>query len=199
MRVAPDGTFALTSRNGNDLTAEFAVLAGGLGDALGGRAAVLDGELVVLNEAGQPEFGLMQERRGRYQQGFSVADSPVRFLVFDILLLGDTSLLSEPYDRRRELLEGLALPDPDRIAVVPAFTHAALAADGRTPTDLLDQVKVAGYEGLVAKRRASRYHPGQRSLEWRKHPLIQTQEVIVCGWRLCEELQRMHDEGRQQR
>ncbi|MFL6124273.1 non-homologous end-joining DNA ligase [Actinophytocola sp.] len=183
MRAAGDGMFALTSRNGNDLTEEFAVLAGGLGDAMGGRAAVLDGELVVLNEAGQPEFGLMQERRGRYQQGLSVADWPVRFLVFDLLLLGDTRLLDEPYERRRELLEGVVLPDPERIAVVPAFTHPALAADGLTPTDLLDRAKVAGYEGLIAKRRASRYHPGQRSLEWRKHPLIQTQEVLICGWR----------------
>lgn len=103
------------------------MLAGGLGDALGGRAAVLDGELVVLNEAGKPEFGLMQERRGLYQQGFSVSDSPVRFLVFDILLL--------PYERRRELLERLALPYPERIAVVASFAHAALAADGLTPTD----------------------------------------------------------------
>jgi bifunctional non-homologous end joining protein LigD len=186
-RVAPDGTMVFTSRNGNDLTEEFAVLAGGFGDALGGRAAVLDGEVVVLNEVGQPEFGLMQERRGRYQQGFSVADIRGRYLVFDLLLLGDTSLLTESYDRRRELLEQLDLPHPERIAVAPSFTHTALAADGLTPADLLDRAKVAGYEGLIAKRRASRYHPGQRSLEWRKHPLIQTQEVVVCGWRFCEE------------
>jgi len=64
----------------------------------------------------------------------------------------------------------------------PHSTHTALAADALTPADLLDRAKVAGYEGLIAKRRASRYHPGQRSLEWRKHPLIQTQEVIVGGW-----------------
>jgi bifunctional non-homologous end joining protein LigD len=73
--VAPDGTMAITSRNGNDLTAEFAVLAGGLGYALGGRAAVLDSELVVLNESGQPEFGLMQDwlTQARTEHGHSEA------------------------------------------------------------------------------------------------------------------------------
>ena len=183
MRVAADGTMALTSRNGNDLTDEFVVLAGGVGDALGGRAAVLDGELVVLNEAGQPEFGLMQERRGRFQQGYPVAGEPVLYLVFDLLQLGETRLLTEPYDRRRARLEELELPYPERITVVPAFTHAMLTHLGLTPDDLLHRSAAAGYEGLVAKRRSSRYHPGQRTLEWRKHPLIHTQEVIVCGWR----------------
>src|ERR1700754_3101090 len=61
LRVSPAGDVALMSRNDKDITAEFAELAGGLGDALGGRAAVLDGELVVRNEFGQPEFALMQE------------------------------------------------------------------------------------------------------------------------------------------
>jgi len=183
LRVAPDGTMAFTSRNDNDLTREFAALADGLGDALGGRAAVLDGELVVLNEHGQPEFALMQQRRGLFQQGLPMADLPVRFLVFDILLLGDTKLVGESYDRRRELLGLLDLPRPDLIAVAPAFTHTELAADGLTPQDLLARAAAAGFEGLVAKRRGSRYLPGERTLEWRKHPLVQTQEVIVCGWR----------------
>jgi ATP dependent DNA ligase domain len=153
--VAPDGTIAVTSHNGNDLTEEFAVLAGGLGDVLAGRAAVLDGELVVLNESGQPEFGLMQERRGRYHQGYSVADEPVLYVVFDLLQLGDTRLLTETYDRRRALLEQLDLPHPERITVSPAFTHSTLTQLGLTPSDLLERAAAAGYEGLVAKRRAS--------------------------------------------
>src|ERR1700738_4091134 len=68
MRLAPDGTTVLTSRNGLDFPAEFADLAGVLGDPLKGQAAVLDGEIVVYNEHGQIDFGLMQERRGRYQK-----------------------------------------------------------------------------------------------------------------------------------
>ena len=97
LRVSAAGDVVLTSRNDKDITAEFAELAGGLGDALGGRAAVLDGELVVRNELGQPEFALMQERRGRYQQRLPIAELPVAYLVFDLLRLGDEDLTGEPY------------------------------------------------------------------------------------------------------
>jgi bifunctional non-homologous end joining protein LigD len=65
MRIAADGTTMLTIRNGRDFTAEFTSLAGVLGPALDGRAAVLDGEIVAYNQAGQVDFGLLQERRGR--------------------------------------------------------------------------------------------------------------------------------------
>ncbi|MGH3762956.1 DNA ligase D [Actinophytocola sp.] len=181
LRVSATGTMVLTSRNDKDITAEFDSVSAGLGDVLGGRAAVLDGELVVLNEVGQPEFRLMQERRGRYQQGLPVADLPVRYLVFDLLRLGDADLTGEPYHERRRLLAELGFDGP--ISVVPAFTHAGLAREGRTPRDLLGLAAEAGYEGLIAKRLASRYYPGRRSPEWLKHPLTQTQEVIVCGWR----------------
>src|SRR5262245_5882624 len=121
MRVAPSGAMTLTSRNDKDITAEFAELGPDLGDALGGRAAVLDGELVVLNEYGQPEFALMQERRGRYQQRFSTAELPLRYLVFDVLRLGDEDLTGEPYHERRRRLAELDLTGA--ITVVPAFTH----------------------------------------------------------------------------
>jgi len=66
MRIAADGTTVLTSRNGIDFTPEFAELAHVLGPALDGQVAVLDGEVVVYSEHGQPDFGLLQERRGRH-------------------------------------------------------------------------------------------------------------------------------------
>lgn len=189
MRIAPDGTTVLTSRNGIDFTDEFATLAGVLGPALDGRAAVLDGEVVVYNPAGQIDFELLQERRGRYQKqhrigaGRSFEDVPVRFLAFDLLHLGDTPLLSQPYEQRRGMLTELPMPDPYRVSVVPAFTFAELAADRVTPMMLLDRAAAEGKEGLVAKRRTSTYVPGRRPDSWLKHPLVQTQEVIICGWR----------------
>ncbi|MEU0886212.1 hypothetical protein ABZ345_47225 [Lentzea sp. NPDC005914] len=67
-RTASDGTTALASRNGIDLTIEFAELTGVLTAALQGRAAVPDGEVVVYNEAGQIDFALLQQRRGRFQK-----------------------------------------------------------------------------------------------------------------------------------
>jgi bifunctional non-homologous end joining protein LigD len=186
MRVDPAGNTVLTSRNGIDFTAEFTQLTGVLGEALAGRAAVLDGEIVVYNDAGQVDFGLLQERRGRYRKhrGEAVFDDvPVRFLAFDLLRLGDTVLLGETYDERRRLLAGLPMPDPYRVSVVRGFTFDELAADRLSPQDLLDRVASAGHEGLIAKLRTAPYQPGRRSDSWLKHPLIQTQEVLVCGWR----------------
>ncbi|MFJ7218899.1 DNA ligase D [Amycolatopsis sp. NPDC098790] len=190
MQIASDGTTMLTSRNGIDFTHEFADLAGILAPALDGRAAVLDGEIVVYNEAGQIDFGFLQERRGRYQTHRSSPrrdepfdDVPVRFLAFDLLQLGTKSLLRQPYEERRGLLAGLGMPDPYRISVVRQFTFTELAADRRTPQDLLDHVAVTGHEGLVAKLLRAPYAPGKRPDYWCKHALIQTTEVIICGWR----------------
>src|SRR5437763_1736168 len=80
MRVAPNGTAMLTSRNDKDFTTRFPELTGVAGDMLDGRAAVLDGEVVALNEHGQPDFGLLQNRLA--------VPVPVSYFVFDILQLG---------------------------------------------------------------------------------------------------------------
>jgi bifunctional non-homologous end joining protein LigD len=190
MRVAPDGTTVLTSRNNIDFTAEFAGLAGVLTPALDGRAAVLDGEIVVYGDDNRIDFELMQERRGRYvkhsgslHRDEPFDDIPVRFLAFDLLQLGDRSLLAEPYDERRRLLAGLPMPDPFRVSVVRAVTFDELTADRHTPADFLTHAADAGFEGVVAKLRNSAYVPGRRPDSWLKHPLIRTQEAIVCGWR----------------
>ncbi|WIX83209.1 hypothetical protein QRX50_21825 [Amycolatopsis carbonis] len=76
MRVAADGTTVLTSRNNNDFTGRFPELAGALADALRGRRAVLDGEIVALDDAGRPDFGLLKNR------GTNAA--AVAYFVFDV-------------------------------------------------------------------------------------------------------------------
>lgn len=188
-RRSASGTTVLSSRNGNDLTAEFEAVARVLTAWPGGPAVVLDGELVALDEAGHPDFGLMQQRRGQFQRGHpapgepALADIPVRYLLFDLLWLAGEPLLSRPYRERRWLLEQLPLPAGGPVSVAPAFGHDQLAALGLTPAELLRRAEDAGYEGLVAKSRDGRYHPGRRSPGWLKHPLVHTQEVIVCGWR----------------
>lgn len=134
MQIASDGTTVLTSRNGIDFTYEFADLTGVLAPALDGQPAVLDGEIVVYNDAEQIDFGLMQERRGRYQTHQSsprraepFEDVPVQFLAFDLLLLGTKTLPRELYEQRRGQLAGLAMPDPYRVSVVRGFTSTELA------------------------------------------------------------------------
>jgi bifunctional non-homologous end joining protein LigD len=175
MCVAPAGTTVLTSRNGVDFTTRYAELAGVLRAGLGGRAAILDGEIVALNDRGRPDFELLQHRR--------TTRRPVTYLAFDLLRIGDTSLLTESYDDRRARLTEIEPVGTDLVVITPAYRHAELAELGLTPRALLDVAGDTGLEGLVIKTRTSRYHPGRRSPEWLKHPLIRTQEVVIGGWR----------------
>jgi bifunctional non-homologous end joining protein LigD len=177
MRIGADGATRLTSRLGNEITTVYPDLRGVLTEALGGRAAVVDGELVVLGPDGRPDFRLMQFRHQRGPVPELVRTAPVTFVVFDLLRLGDEELAGEPYTHRRELLAELPVADP-RVAVPRHFT-----AEDIDPHELLAVVEEQRLEGLVAKRLDSRYHPGQRSRDWIKHPLIKIQEVLVGGWR----------------
>ncbi|MBN6036882.1 non-homologous end-joining DNA ligase [Amycolatopsis sp. 195334CR] len=175
LRVGPTGAIRLNSRNGNDLTAEYPELAGGLGDMLGGRAAVFDGEIVALDEGGVPDFTLLQNRRTRRHA--------LSFFAFDLLRLGAEALENRTYRERRDLLTALEPGNPNLFAIPPAYSHADLSATGLTPDGLLDVARQSRLEGLVAKASESRYHPGRRSPEWIKHALITTQEVVIGGWR----------------
>lgn len=177
MRVAPDGKTRLTSRLGNEITNVYPDLLGTMADALGGRAAVLDGELVVLADDGRPDFRLMQFRHQGGPTAELLRTAPVTYIVFDLLRLGERTLLDAPYTDRRAMLADLPATD-GRIAVPRHFTAADI-----DPNELLTVVEEQGLEGLVAKRLESRYHPGQRSRDWLKRPLIKTQEVLVGGWR----------------
>jgi bifunctional non-homologous end joining protein LigD len=175
MRVAKDGGTALTSRRGNDFTRTYPELLGVAAPALAGRPAVLDGEIVALDQDGRPDFELLQNRT-RHRQ-------PVHYFAFDVLWLDGDSLLNVPFMQRRQLLEELDLADGRSISVPPSYSHEQLAADGLTPADLLGIASDLRLEGLMVKAEDSRYYPGRRSPEWLKHPLVHTQEVIVCGWR----------------
>ncbi|HEY4019342.1 MAG TPA: DNA ligase D, partial [Pseudonocardiaceae bacterium] len=189
-RVAADGTVVLTSRNGRDFTDEFAVLVTPLAQVFGGQAGMLDGEIVVYNAHGQVDFGLLQERRGRYPRhrrvvggGEPVETVDVRFMAFDLLRLGGNDLLGRPYEERRGQLAALAMPDPYRVGLVRSVTYEHLRTERLTPEILLQRTAAAGYEGLVAKVRTSTYQPGARSDAWLKHPLTAKTDVLICAFR----------------
>lgn len=169
------GRARVLTRNDRDVTGTYPELAG-LAAALG-HDAVLDGELVALDAAGRPDFGVLQQRMhvtSPAQVHALVASVPVSYLVFDLLHLDDRPLLNDSYDTRRELLEGLGIEGP-RWAVPPAFRGDGPAA--------VVASQAAGLEGVVAKRRTSRYEPGRRSRAWVKVKNIRTQQVVVGGWR----------------
>lgn len=170
----PDG-LELTSRNGNDVTGGYPDLAG-TAPWTGGVPVLLDGEIVALDAAGRPDFGWLQHRmhvRGPTPE--LVAAVPVQFFVFDVLQVGGRSLLGETYDVRREVLDGLGLADVPGVAVPPPSVDLPAAR-------LLEIARAHGLEGVVSKRRRSRYEPGRRSAAWVKSALLRTQEVVIGAW-----------------
>ena len=106
-----DGRVRLWSRNDIDMGVSYPELSG-LGEALAGRSAVLDGEIVSFDTAGRPSFRRLQKRMHVSDQAAArrLADAePVLLLLFDLLHLDGESLLRRPYTQRRAKLETLQL------------------------------------------------------------------------------------------
>ena len=159
------GRTELRSRNGVDAGDWFPRLRG-TADWIEGHEAVVDGEVVALDEAGRPDFSLLQERLGDASGG-------VVLVVFDLLHLDGYSLLDVPLEARKALLASRLRDDP-RVQLSahvvgggPAYFEAAVRH---------------GLEGVVAKRRRSRYTPGRRSGDWIKRKGRPGQELVVGGW-----------------
>ncbi|MBD8042359.1 ATP-dependent DNA ligase [Arthrobacter sp. Sa2BUA2] len=176
--VTPEGT-RLISRNGNDMTTAYPELQE-LGERLNGERAVLDGEIVALNKAGRPDFGLLQPRmhltRAKDAEA-AAARTPVQFMAFDLLWLDGNSLVDLTYEQRREILEqAVESADADGHVQVPPALDLSM-------DEAVAAIKELGLEGVVAKRLASDYSPGQRSRSWIKLKNQLTQEVVVVGWR----------------
>jgi bifunctional non-homologous end joining protein LigD len=102
-----------------------------------------------------------------------VADTPVAYLVFDLLYADGTVLLDMPYEQRRAALMQMGLQG-QHWQVPPAFEGDATAA--------MEASSQAGLEGVVAKRLSSDYRPGRRSGDWIKVKHQRSQEVVVVGW-----------------
>jgi len=166
----------LYSRRGNDITDGYPELAV-LSELVGGRPALFDGEILTLSDAGQPDFGLLQQRMHVRLPSPELVDRiPISYYVFDLLDLDGDRLLSLSYSQRRELLANLELEGRTSWVRVPP-SHSEV--DGR---QLLEVARLHGLEGVVGKRLDSRYQPGRRSPAWTKTALWTTQEVVIGGW-----------------
>jgi bifunctional non-homologous end joining protein LigD len=165
-----DGRSRLTSRNENDVTVSFPELRDLPGDDL-----LLDAEVVAFLD-GIPTFGALQERIhvGNPKRAAALAErNPVTLLAFDLLRLEGRELTREPLDVRRGLLTGLGLDDV-AWQVPPVYDDGSMLFQAT-----FDQ----GLEGMVSKRRSSRYEFGVRSPHWLKFPHRRRTSWVVGGWR----------------
>src|SRR5215211_2844496 len=169
------GHLRLESRNLRDVTSQYPE-ARQVAIALGARQAILDGEIVAFNDEGRPDFQALQGRMHLASEAAvrrRVQDTPVTYVIFDVLHLDGRDLRDLPYTERRSLLESLELSGPSW------QTPANHVGDGKA---LLDLTTPQGLEGVVAKRLDSRYLAGRRSSAWRKVKNTRTQDMVIGGW-----------------
>ncbi|HET7385236.1 MAG TPA: non-homologous end-joining DNA ligase [Nocardioidaceae bacterium] len=180
MRVLVDVTgdrIHVFSRRENDVSAAFPEIAGP-GGPRPGPTMLVDGELVAFT-GGIPSFGALADRIhvvDRRKAARLAAANPVTLLAFDLLRLDGADLTRRPLVERRSALEKLELAE----AYGGAWQVPPTYDDGQM---LLEVTAQQGLEGVVSKRRDSRYRPGQRSPDWLKFPHRATTSYVVGGWR----------------
>ena len=165
----------LESRNLNDVTPRYPEVHP-LARECPGHRLVLDGEIVAFDENGRPSFGRLQPRMhltGARQVEQRMLDTPVVYLLFDVLHIDGESTRGLSWTERRSLLEDLDLKGPNW------QTPAAYVGNGEA---VLAASQQGGLEGVVAKRLTSRYEPGRRSKDWLKIKNTCRQEFVVAGW-----------------
>jgi bifunctional non-homologous end joining protein LigD len=169
------GRMRIESRNLRDITAQYPELRR-LNRALSHHRAILDGEIVALDEHGRPSFERLQQRM------HLTSDSVIRrraqavpavFMAFDVLWLDGHSLMGLPLHERRARLEELDLNGPNW------NTPPQLHGD---PAELLAATASQGLEGLIAKRTNSVYAPGRRASAWVKVKNFRRDEFVIVGW-----------------
>lgn len=155
----------ICSRNNREMTAVYPTVAAA-GQRVHARQTVIDGEIVAVNAEGRPSFQALQHR-GAYP------DHQIAFYAFDLLHLDGADLMTEPLHERRAklppVLEGSGI-------------LMSIELPGTGP-DIIAAVRGLGLEGILAKRKDSRYTPGDRHTAWVKLKLDQQQEFVIGGYR----------------
>jgi len=170
----------LVSRNGLDKTRQFPEVAEAV-LALSKRTKrpfIVDGEIVVMRGDTPARFQELQSRMHVTDRAAIEAhrrDTPAALILFDILLDGKTSLVTEPWRVRRKHLAALLQP-PGRSS---ALRLSDVGEDGEA---MLARARRHGWEGVMAKRADSTYEAGHRSRSWLKLKIEKRQEFVVGGW-----------------
>ncbi|MEV4399754.1 non-homologous end-joining DNA ligase [Nonomuraea sp. NPDC049607] len=154
----------VTGRHGVEYTRRYPEISG-----FGVKNAVIDGEVVALDQRGRPSFVRLQHRMHLTDPESAVLELyPVTYMPFDLLCLDGRPLFDLPYRDRRALLDELDIGAP------PCFPG---------DSDLLTATREQGLEGVVAKRLDSPYRPGVRSPWWIKVKHLSTRDVVIGGWK----------------
>jgi len=174
MRAAcQDGEPILYSRKGLDYTESFPEIARAV-KAIPFEGVILDGELVVTNEAGHPNFNMLQARAklGAREAKRAAIEAPATLYVFDLLGFGGYDLRKLPLIKRKEILRKV-LPETGPLRYSEHFEKNGEA--------LYEQVMRLGLEGVMAKKADSPYRSG-RSSDWLKIRADRIDDFVVVGF-----------------
>jgi bifunctional non-homologous end joining protein LigD len=169
-----NGKMRLISRNQNDLTARYPELKD-MPQFVRAKQAILDGEVVALDDEGRPSFSLMQQRTGFRpggQRGPVNADVSVLYYAFDLLYLDGYDLRRAPLEARKAALASLLAPG-DSIRYSDHYEERGKA--------LFEMARQKGLEGILAKKRECPYVE-QRSRDWLKIKIRHRLECVIGGY-----------------
>jgi bifunctional non-homologous end joining protein LigD len=167
------GKLRMMSRRGNIMDKQFPEVNEALVAAVKAETAILDGEVVAVDENGIPSFQLLQNRTGfRRARNTAARPQALGFFAFDLLYLNGYDLRKSALIDRRRLLQSVLLPSN----TVRYSEHFAGKGD-----ELLKAVRAKGLEGIIAKKADSRYEP-LRSNCWVKLKVTNQQDFLICGF-----------------
>lgn len=167
-------TTMLVSRNRKDMTGAYPELHG-LHDRLVALDAIVDGEIVAFEE-GRPSFEKLQSRinlQNEHEINRATKSIPVSYIAFDLIYLDGKSLVHEPVENRKQLLEKIVVPSTN------VQMSSAVIGEG---VALAQAARQQNLEGVVAKKLGSPYRPGKRTREWLKVKVTFEAEVVIGGW-----------------
>jgi bifunctional non-homologous end joining protein LigD len=172
------GKVRMLSRRGIKLDKQFAAVATALGQSVKADKAIIDGEVVALDDNGNPSFQHLQNLTGFGTKPALKGTAPpnLNFFAFDLLYLNGYDLRKAALIDRRQLLMSILLPSE----IVRYSEHFVGKGD-----ELLQAVRAKGLEGIIAKQAQSRYE-SKRSASWIKIKVTCQQDFIVCGYILGE-------------
>jgi len=162
--IKSDRGVTLVSRRNNPFNRRYPLIVEALGDLPEGT--VVDGEIVALDESGFPNFSLLQNYRSEA--------SRIHYFVFDLLVYRSRDIAGLPLIERRSILRSAVDFNSGRVRLTDYIEASAI--------DILHAVRQQGLEGLIGKRKDSRYEPGKRSGAWIKYRVNRGQELVIGGY-----------------
>ncbi len=166
-----DGSVLLRSRSGADITAAYPELHS-LGRSVEGPA-IVDGEVVALDEEGRPDFARLQPRMGLVGSPVRAARLAAQEPAHLVLFLDGQLLTGQAYSTRRHHLTQVVAPGPHWSVPASVAGHSRRA---------LELARTRQLEGIVLKRLDSIYEPGTRSRAWIKIRNLRTVDAVIGGW-----------------